>query len=68
MEMNFQNDCILEKKTLLFPGGTYFSPCGRERKTNTTSVLISAMPMIFIFGLAKKYQFFIENEYSLSQG
>ena len=26
-----------------------------DRKTNATSVFISSMPMIFIFGLAKKY-------------
>ena len=58
---------VLEKK-VTFPVVTYFFLCDRQRKINATSMLISSVPMIFIFGLARKYQFFTENEYILARG
>ena len=56
------------KERLFFPGAGYFHRVAGGAKTNSTSALISSMPMIFTFGIAKKYQFFAENEYFFDRG
>ena len=49
-----ERDHFGEKKVTFFLGATYFFLCGRKRKNYATRVIISSMPMIFIFGFAKK--------------